>query len=99
MKGLLNGGVNINWLLSGEGPVLLADLTAAPSAAPVPDSPIDYELLQSLIESLETALAEHDLILAPRRKAAVIQLMYEYCKLEDDVSAPVAVERFLKLVA
>ena len=69
------------------------------SQAPVPNSPIDYKLLQELIESLETALDSKNLMLAPARKAAVIQLMYEYCKLEDDVSAPATVERFLKLVA
>lgn len=98
MKGLHDGGINVNWLLSGEGPMLLSELTqAAPDAAPVPNSPIDYKLLQELIESVETALDEKNLMLAPARKAAVIQLMYEYCKLEDDV--PATVEKFLKLVA
>lgn len=68
-------------------------------SAPIPTSPVNYKLLQDLIESLETALDERNLELTPARKAAVIQLMYEYCKLEDDVSAPATVERFLKLVA
>ncbi len=68
-------------------------------SAPIPTSPVDYKLLQDLIESLESELDKRNLELTPARKAAVIQLMYEYCKLEDDVSAPAMVDRFLKLVA
>lgn len=78
--------------------MLLADL-APNSAAPVPSSPIDYELLRSLVEGLETALTQRRLTLPPARKAAVIQLMYEYCTLEEQADAPATVARFLKLVA
>jgi transcriptional regulator with XRE-family HTH domain len=67
--------------------------------APVPTSPIDYALLQNLIEMLEKALSKRRLVLEPARKAAAIQIMYEYCMLDETQATPATVERFLKLVA
>lgn len=78
--------------------MLLADL-APKTEAPVPSSPVDYELLRSLLEGLETALTQHRLTLEPARKAAALQLMYEYCVLEEEADATSTVARFLKLVA
>lgn len=98
LRGLAEEGININWLLTGQGPMLLADLTPK-SEAPEPSSPVNYELLQSLIEMLERILKERRLVLEPARKAAAIQIMYEYCMLDEKAASPATVEKFLKLVA
>lgn len=98
LRGLAEEGININWLLTGQGPMLLADL-APKSEAPEPSSPVNYELLTSLIEMLERILDERNLMLAPARKAAAIQIMYEYCMLDQQAATPATVEKFLKLVA
>lgn len=99
LRCLAEGGININWLLTGHGPMLLADFVDANSIAPVPASAVDYPLLQSLIEMLENALDEKSLMLPARRKAAAIQIMYEYCLLDGKAATPATIERFLKLVA
>lgn len=100
LKGLAKGGVNINWLVTGNGPMLLSELTQAKQdKAPVPNSPIDYVLLRDLIEMLERALDTRNLMLEPPRKAATIQIMYEYCKLDKETTVPEMVDRILKLVA
>lgn len=98
LESFANAGINVNWLLTGQGPMLLADL-AAKSQAPEPSSPVNYELLQSLIEMLERILKERRLVLEPARKAAAIQIMYEYCMLDEKAASPATVEKFLKLVA
>jgi hypothetical protein len=77
----------------------LPPLHSQPKQSPVDDSPIDYELLQSLIEMLERILSERRLSLEPARKAAAIQIMYEYCMLDESAATPATVEKFLKLVA
>lgn len=76
----------------------LAELYRVPKA-PEPSSPVNYELLQSLIEMLERILKERRLVLEPARKAAAIQIMYEYCMLDEKAASPATVEKFLKLVA
>lgn len=68
-------------------------------AAPVPSSPVDYDLLQGVIEALEEIVEEKGLTLEPARKAACIQLMYKYCVLGVEGNPRKTVEEFLRLVA
>lgn len=91
--GLIDLGINANWLLTGEGPMLLADLQVPASA-----TAIDQEILATVIESVESALKARKLALAPVKKAALIGLLYDYC-IDTGKQEPAVVERFLKLVA
>jgi transcriptional regulator with XRE-family HTH domain len=95
LRCLYDGGVNIIWILTGDGEMLLAD-QANSQIAP---SPIDKELLLYVIEGVETHLSQNKLTLKPDRKALLIQLIYEYCSLDTEAKKPATVERFLKLVA
>ncbi len=56
-------GVRVDWLLTGEGPMLLADLVAA-SPAPTPVQPlaaeIDEDLLQLCIQGVRTNAGPND---------------------------------------
>ena len=93
---LVRAGINANWLLTGEGPMLLADLAApAPGQAA---SPLDSETLTYVIEEVEKILAARRLTLPAPRKAALIQLIYDYCA-ELGKREPGMVERFLKFAA
>lgn len=94
--GLVRAGINANWLLTGEGPMLLADLAApAPGQAA---SPLDSETLAYVIEEVEKILTARRLTLPAPRKAALIQLIYDYCA-ELGKREPGMVERFLKFAA
>lgn len=52
ISGLIRLGINANWLLTGDGPMLLADL--APKPAPLPQINVDA-LVQAFCVSLATA--------------------------------------------
>lgn len=97
LRGLADGGVNVHWLLTGEGEMLLINQNVSAHSAPL--SPIDTETLAFVIESLESALSKRKLTLDAVRKANLIQLMYEYCMLDSANKQAGTVERFLKLVA
>jgi len=92
--GLIALGINSNWLLSGAGPMLLADLQAPAAQA----SAIDTETLAYVIEAVEEALESRHKTLAAQRKAALIQLIYDYC-MDTGRRETGTVDRFLKLVA
>lgn len=92
--GLVTLGINANWLLTGEGTMLLADLQAPAAQA----SAIDTETLAYVIEAVEGALESRHKTLAAQRKAALIQLIYDYC-MDTGRRESGTVDRFLKLVA
>jgi transcriptional regulator with XRE-family HTH domain len=71
LKGLSANGVNTNWLLTGEGPMLLADLD---QEAP----PVDMERLKMAMQALELALKKSHKILDAERKARAVTVLYEY---------------------
>ena len=96
LEAFCNAGLNINWLLTGQGEMLLTDQEALGTTEP---PPIDKETLLYVIEGVETYLAQHKLTLKPDRKALLIQLIYEYCSMDTSARKPGTVERFLKLVA
>lgn len=96
IQAFVRAGINANWLLTGEGPMLLADLAApAPGQAA---SPLDSETLAYVIEEVEKILTARRLTLPAPRKAALIQLIYDYCA-ELGKREPGMVERFLKFAA
>lgn len=81
IAGMARIGFNANWVLIGEGPMLMKDLNA------VADGAAEYqahpkiqakEVLRTVIESIETALAAADRQLPPAIKAELILLVYEW---------------------
>lgn len=94
IEGFVRAGINANWLLTGEGPMLLAELLGAPGPAPA----LDAQTLAYVIEEVERVLKARRLTLDPPKKAALIQILYDYC-VDTGKQEAGTVERFLKLVA
>jgi transcriptional regulator with XRE-family HTH domain len=76
MQSFIRAGINANWLLTGEGPMLLKDLQKEPEPAPA----LDAETLATAIQGLEEALEVRGLQLAPAKKARAIGVLYDFCK-------------------
>lgn len=91
-------GINANWLLTGEGPMLLKDL-AVSSSAQAPAA-LDLVALQTVTALLEDELARKHARLDPARKAEVIALLYEEAVAESEEEPRRGkVLRLLRLVA
>ncbi len=78
IAGLVRLGINANWLLTGEGPMLLADLAApAPAAPPKPAPPrINVDALaHAYAVTLQTAPKGETLAQSARKAVA----FYQYC--------------------
>jgi transcriptional regulator with XRE-family HTH domain len=65
--GLVGMGFNANWLLTGKGPMLLAEL----------GRPLDKHVLGDCIACLERALLREHREMAPDKKARILTLLYE----------------------
>ncbi len=85
---MMRVGLNSNWLLTGEGPMLLADLKQQPALGA-----LDPERLRLAIETVEEGLAATHTTMAPTKKADLALAVYELLE-EPGVSK----ERVLKLV-
>jgi len=91
-------GINANWLLTGEGPMLLKDLAVSSSA--LAPAALDLAALQTVAELLEDELARKHARLDPARKAEVIALLYEEAVAESEEEPRRGkVLRLLRLVA
>lgn len=95
IAGLVGLGVNANWLLTGKGPMLLAELEAGAQA---PASPLDVELLQLVLDKLEGKIAATGKRVSAEKKAELAALLYDYI-VETGKSEGPSVERILRLVA
>ena len=69
--GLYGLGLNINWLLSGEGPMLLSDLQTASDA-----DTADLHAYGECLEILELALNKFNRKLDPEKKRAAVDSLY-----------------------
>lgn len=94
LEAFVRAGINANWLLTGEGPMLLSEL----QGTPVPASALNAQTLTYVIVEIERVLQARRLTLAPDKKAALIQIIYDYC-VDTGKQEAGTVERFLKLVA
>ena len=83
-------GVDINWLLTGEG---TASLKEGEGAA------VDMGLLCDTISAVENWLEHHKRRLPPEKKAEVILYLYEEYLDKEEKPETATVERLLKLVA
>lgn len=79
-------GINTNWLLTGEGPMLIADLQA-------PAGVLDQGRLQLSIQAVEEGLAEAKRVMAAAKKAELVLAVYDLLQ-----EPSVTKERVLKLV-
>ena len=86
IAGLVRLGINANWLLTGEGPMLLSDLRVAAGS-------FDMARLKLAIQATEEGLAAGGREMAPDRKAELVLAVYDLLQ-----EPSVTKERVLKLV-
>lgn len=72
--GLYALGMNVNWLLSGEGPMLLADLQPASDVNTA--GAADLHAYGECLEILELALNKFNRKLDPEKKRAAVDSLY-----------------------
>lgn len=89
--GLIDLGINANWLLTGEGPMLLSELQAPSS----PPGALDPARLRLAIETVEEGLSVTRRTMTPDRKAELVTAVYDL--FDEDVSDK-ARDRVLRLV-
>ena len=87
--GLYNLGLNVNWLLSGDGPMLLADSTTTDD---------DLKAYGECLEILELALNKFNRKLTPEKKRAAVDSLYRAWKREKRID-PQLVEMISQLAA
>lgn len=87
IAGIVNLGVNANWLLTGEGEMLLKDVATVPPGA------LDPVRLRLAIEAVEEGLAAAGRLMAADKKAELVLAVYDLLE-----EPGVKKERILKLV-
>lgn len=85
---LANLGLNVNWLLNGEGPMLVKDMASADRWDP--------DLLAFVIETVDAELRKRERTLAIEKFAQMVVLFYEFCRSTGRRDSDM-VERFLKI--
>jgi hypothetical protein len=68
----VQAGINANWLLTGEGPMLLADLKA-----PAPPGSFDSARMHLAIEAVEEGLIAVKRVMEPAKKADLVLAVYD----------------------
>ncbi|WP_420996203.1 helix-turn-helix domain-containing protein [Cupriavidus sp. 30B13] len=88
-------GISVDWLLTGKGSMTFDDSgeRAQPSAGP-----LDVELLEVVLEKLETKIAAAGVRASAKKKAELAALLYDYIVETGKAEGP-SVERILRLVA
>ncbi|WP_295499419.1 helix-turn-helix transcriptional regulator [uncultured Ralstonia sp.] len=94
LRGLALLGLNVNWLLTGDGPMLMKDLEAG---AQGPASPLDEELLQYVLELVEHEQAKKGGKPNPSKKAELVVLLYDIIAETGHKAGP-NIDRILRLV-
>lgn len=85
-EAFVRAGINANWLLTGEGPMLLADLKASAGV-------LDTARLHLALQAVEEGLSEAKRTMAPAKKAELVLAVYDLLQ-----EPSVTTERVLKLV-
>ncbi|WP_374342658.1 helix-turn-helix domain-containing protein [Azonexus sp.] len=86
MSGLVKLGINANWLLTGEGPMLLAELQA-------PAGALDQGRLRLSLQAVEEGLSATRRTMEPAKKADLVLAVYDLLQ-----EPSVTKERVLKIV-
>jgi transcriptional regulator with XRE-family HTH domain len=76
LRELARRGLNVNWLLTGNGPMLFRDLT--PKNEQIIQ--IDHDLVIYVIEALDAELKKRKRQLPIRKYAELVALFYELCQ-------------------
>lgn len=84
---LMHAGINANWLLTGEGPMLMADLAGV----------LDRERLRISLKAIEMGLKATERVMAPAAKAELLLAVYDL--LEDSSVTEEKVMNIVKLAA
>jgi transcriptional regulator with XRE-family HTH domain len=88
-------GVNLNWLLTGEGPMRLHALPPTPN----PDKPLaDRELLRQAVHGVERGLAGISLTVPPDARANLICAAYDLLLKREAADQSDQVEQFIKQI-
>ncbi len=90
---LILAGINANWLITGEGPMMMTGLAPSDAAPTAPD----WKVLAGVIADVENRMAALKLNLVPEKKAELIGLVYDYYSASGKRDASL-LDRFLKLV-
>jgi|GEM_PF-2505649 len=83
-------GVNIDWLITGEGNPYIEEGKAPP---------LNSALLREVIEVVELVLGKHGLVLEPHDKAEAVTVLYEMYLDSGKKPEEHTTERMLRLVA
>ena len=84
---LMHAGINANWLLTGEGPMLMADLAGV----------LDRERMRISLKAIEMGLKATERVMAPAAKAELLLAVYDL--LEDSSVTEEKVMNIVKLAA
>ena len=87
-------GVNPAWLLLGEGP-----MRPVGTAPPAYVSPLDQDLLHTVLAGVKKGLALRGTALPPDKEAELVVLLYDYYAKTRETPDEKTVERYLRLVA
>jgi hypothetical protein len=87
VESFIRAGINANWLFTGKGPMLLADIMSTVAGA------LDPERLQYALQAVEENLVAIGRAMAPDRKAELVIAIYDLCE-----EASLSKEKVLKLV-
>jgi transcriptional regulator with XRE-family HTH domain len=93
MEAFVLAGINANWLLTGRGPMLLADLADATKR---PDT-LDRERMILALESIERGLAKARAMVIPEKKVRLLLAIYDY--LEEEGVTEEKVANIIRLAA
>lgn len=89
-------GISTDWLLYGECPKYYIEPPPAPQP---PTSPLDQDLLHTVLAGVKKGLALRGSILPPDKEAQLVALLYDhYAKTRENPDTN-TVERYLRLVA
>lgn len=74
----VRAGINANWLLTGEGPMTLADLVDASKGLDT----LDRERMNLAIQTIDEGLQEARAMVDPDKKGRLLLAIYDYLKEE-----------------
>lgn len=93
ISSLIRMGINANWLLVGEGPMLLREMKET-----TPPPSVDASVLATALKEVEQALEIRRLQLTPAKKARLISVLYDYVKNSGN-KEPTVVDQLLDLIS
>lgn len=88
-------GINIHWLVTGEGSMKGEEIPRDRQDAPA----LDTEVLQRVIVSIEQGIAKKDVVVEAERKAKIITFIYELAVKTGQTADEEMVAKVLSLIS